>query len=162
MTPEEVYAKISPIEGWFDQDNVRVLSELKLPPHPVIVETGTYKGRSTTALSLIFPDSVIYTCDPNTIPTDLPPGTTFYYGPGRYMEVPENIDLLFIDDSHNYEDIKENFERFTPCLNKGGYVVFHDYHFPTAPGVKEFVDELGNCRIDSGGEYGMAIWQKEN
>lgn len=162
MTAEELHDSISAIEGWFDLGNVRVLLELTLPPFPIIVETGSYKGRSTTALSLVFPNSTIYTCDPNTIPTDLPPGATFYYGPGKYMEVPDEIDLLFIDDSHNYEDIKENFERFSPQVKQGGYVLFHDYHFPTAPGVKQFVDELGNCRIDNGGEYGMAIWQKDN
>jgi len=161
MNLDEVLAKIDSIPGWFDRANIDDFAGLNLPSEPTIVECGTYMGRSTTALSYLFPGSKIYTCDPETIPHHLPKGATFYYGKGQDMSVPTDIDLLFIDDSHSYDDIKANYEHFYPSVKVGGYIVFHDYHFPTAGGVKEFVDELGGCRISDSGEFGLAICQKE-
>lgn len=161
MTPEEVYGKISHVEGWFDLDNVKGFSKLNLPPKPIIFECGTYKGRSTRAFNLLWPDAEIYTCDPHSMPDACLPQTMFYLKAGRQVDWDRPIDLLFIDDSHYYDDIKDNFEKFSPFVKEGGYVVFHDYHFESAGGVKKFVDELGNCEIDSSGEFGLAIWKKQ-
>lgn len=161
MSPEEVFAAVDPAEGWFDLANVYGFSELELPGSPVIFECGTYKGRSAKAFSFLFPGAEIHTCDPVDEPgRDLPEGVAFYLSKGKDVEWDRPVDLLFLDDSHLYADIKENFEKFSPYVRPGGYVVFHDYHFPTAGGVKEFVDELGGCEIDPGGEYGLAIWRK--
>lgn len=160
LTPEEIFERVDPIEGWFDLANVRKFCELELPPKPVIFECGTYKGRSATAFSLIWPDAEIHTCDPVDEPgRQLPGQARFYNAKGKDVPWKEEIDLLFLDDSHLYADIKENFLRFGPMVKPGGYIVFHDYHFPTAGGVKEFVDEVsdGEAEIDPDGEYGLAI-----
>ena len=55
-----------------------------------------------------------------------------------------DFDFAFIDGSHEYEDVKFDFEITKRC----GRVLFHDY--PTCPGVMKFIDELpqNKVRID--------------
>jgi predicted O-methyltransferase YrrM len=38
----------------------------------------------------------------------------------------EKIDLLWIDASHNYKDVKRDFKQWSPFLKKGGFIAFHD------------------------------------
>lgn len=152
------------IEGWFEDDDYQAFASLKdrVPASPTIVECGTYKGRSTHALAEIWPKAYIITCDPNETPQNLPRQAEFYPVQGKNLAYPGKIDILFIDDSHYYDDIKANFERFLPQLHDRGFVVFHDYFFETdaVADVRRFVDELGGCELYKG-KYGGAIWQKK-
>lgn len=162
MTPEEIHAKIDHIEGWFDLGNIEAFSSLELPDNPTIFECGTYKGRSTNVMALLWPGAEIYTCDPKDEDAILPKQALFYQDRGVDVAWDLPIDLLFIDDSHYYDDVKANFEKYEPWVRSGGYVVFHDVCFETddVEGVRRFVRELGNCTIDSRGAYGVAIWRK--
>ena len=36
------------------------------------------------------------------------------------------IDFLFIDGDHTYEGVKQDFEMYSPLLNKNGIIAFHD------------------------------------
>lgn len=153
------------IEGWFDEANHQAfLDHLNIPTNAFIVECGTYKGRSTTLMAQLWPKSFIVTFDPNeNRPESLPSQAAFFKVRGVDFDtrlLPREIDLLFLDDDHQYDTVKANFEHFLPHVRSGGYVVFHDYIFPTAEGVKRFVDELGNCVLNQEGEYGLAIWRK--
>ena len=49
------------------------------------------------------------------------------------------IHLLFIDGSHEYEDVLADFEGFYPHVVPGGIVAFHDYD-NTCPGVQKAFD----------------------
>lgn len=53
------------------------------------------------------------------------------------------VGLLYIDGSHVYSDVKEDYEAWSPHLASGATVVFDDYDTEKNPGVKKFVDELG-------------------
>ncbi len=150
------------IEGWFEQSDYDALAALPLPETPTIVECGTYKGRSTAAIAKMWPKSYIVTCDLNEDrPHDLTGQAEFHQCRGDKLHFQGKIDLLFIDDSHYYDDIKASFYHFLPQIKPGGYVAFHDYCFETddVAGVRRFVDELGGCTIKKG-KYGMAIWRK--
>lgn len=149
-------------EGWFDDANYERFKKLELPENPLIVECGTFMGKSTQVFKELWPTARIVTCDPHTVPTWLPKDTVFFNGRGTGIKLGLSmaIDLLFIDDDHQYDTIKENFNHFLSRVKHGSYVAFHDYIFPTAPGVKKFVDELGGCDIDTSGEYGLAIWTR--
>jgi len=61
------------------------------------------------------------------------------------------VDLLLLDGSHSYEDVKNDFFGFLPHLVEGGMVLFHDsmweYHrdskwYRSDQGVPLFVQEL--------------------
>lgn len=36
------------------------------------------------------------------------------------------VDFLFIDGDHSLEGVREDFERFSPLVRKGGLIAFHD------------------------------------
>lgn len=56
-------------------------------------------------------------------------------------------DLIYIDASHEYEDVKRDIEHYRALLNPGGVIFGDDYGNPDFPGVKQAVDELGTARI---------------
>lgn len=163
-SPEEIYQAIKEIPGWFELEEIEALSKLKMPAIPMIVECGTYCGRSATAFSNLWPSAIITTCDPVDEPKKLPQNVFYRHCTGKKLSEiwhPSVIDLLFIDDRHDYDTVKENFDAFEPLIKKNGYVIFHDYCFETndVEGVRRFVNELGNCDIVPG-KYGLAIWRK--
>jgi hypothetical protein len=49
---------------------------------------------------------------------------------------------LLIDGDHSYEGVKNDWEKFSPLVNTGGYVIFDDYNEKGWPDVTRFVDEL--------------------
>lgn len=162
MTPEEIYEKIKDIPGWFELEEIKALATLQLPSSPFIVECGTYRGRSATAFSLLWPKARIVTCDPYPDPLlDLPPQIQFVGCKGKDLPINEPIDLLFIDDSHQYDDVKDNYYRFWNQIKPNGYVAFHDVTFETddVEGVKRFIKELGTVSVFSG-RYGIGIVKK--
>lgn len=38
----------------------------------------------------------------------------------------KNVDMLFIDDGHDYETVKSDFDNYSPLVKQGGMIVFHD------------------------------------
>lgn len=42
-------------------------------------------------------------------------------------ELPDGIDLLFIDGDHRRKAVIADFEMYFPLVNSGGYIVFDDY-----------------------------------
>jgi len=48
---------------------------------------------------------------------------------------PEGIDLLHIDGSHKYDDVKSDFERYWPLVRPGGLIAIHDIK---GAGAKQF------------------------
>ena len=56
----------------------------------------------------------------------------------------ENIkaDLIYIDASHDYEDVRVDLEAYWPLLNEGGVIFGDDYNEHQWPGVVEAVNEF--------------------
>lgn len=52
------------------------------------------------------------------------------------------FDIVFIDGSHEYGDVKKDCENYLPMLKSGGYVGFHDYNNVAFSGVKNAADEF--------------------
>jgi FkbM family methyltransferase len=51
--------------------------------------------------------------------------------PKRSQEIQDiqgGIDLLFIDGSHELEDVRADVQKFVPWVKSGGYFVIHDYY----------------------------------
>jgi predicted O-methyltransferase YrrM len=54
-----------------------------------------------------------------------------------------SVDLLYIDSSHEREELVASFRAWEDVVEPGGVVAFHDYANPNWPGVAEAVADLG-------------------
>lgn len=52
-----------------------------------------------------------------------------------------SLDLLFIDGNHSYKGVKGDVKKFTPFVNQGGYVIFHDV-VGIKPELQPIIDKL--------------------
>ncbi len=122
---------------------------LDLPPAAVILEIGSFRGRSTACLALgcIGTGKLVYAVDTfNGNDVDFSERDFFpqfksnldsvglfkYVRPvisisseaAKSWDTP--IDMLFIDGSHAYDDVAGDFRDFYPHVKEGGLVAFHD------------------------------------
>ena len=69
------------------------------------------------------------------------------------------IGFLFIDGSHEYEDVKNDFEQWSKFVVKNGLIVFHDSEWA---GVKQLLDEQvrGNDKYKIFCFYSMTVLEK--
>ena len=57
-----------------------------------------------------------------------------------------NIDVLFIDGSHELDSVKKDIEALEPLVREGGIIMFHDYKKESPTGVYPAVQEyLKRC-----------------
>ncbi|MFZ2202451.1 MAG: glycosyltransferase [Microgenomates group bacterium] len=181
-TWEKLFKKIDHIEGWLVPGQERVLYDLasRLKIGSTIVEIGSFKGRSTACLGLgANKSTTVYAIDTfagndkdfflgnqyqgerqyldafkknvewvdlkNVVPIQSLSSTI-----GRRWRLP--IDLLFIDGSHIYEDVRSDFELFFPHVKPGGMVLFHDVD-PAFPGVYKVWHELAKNKLSRLGNF---------
>jgi MMP 1-O-methyltransferase len=146
-----VKEKLTGVEGWLTDEEGQALYSLakECTGRGSIVEIGSFKGRSTICLAMgsrAGHGVRIYAVDT-------------HYGPrleefkqnieragiddlvepvaGRSQEVAydfdQPIELLFIDGAHDYESVRQDFERWVPKLVEGGVVAMHDTTWDEGP-----------------------------
>ena len=164
---EKIYPQISTVPGFLKsphQERWFFTTAKRAPQDAVIVEIGSFKGRSTVSFG--------YGCigtEKHVYAIDLFEGDSQFYGSGDFQEMfSENIkkcqlekyvtavkgdsrliskkwnmpiDILFIDGSHEYEDVKADFYSFYPFVKKGGWIALHDIK-GMWPGVTRFWKEI--------------------
>lgn len=149
---ELVYSKINRVEGFLKspkQERWFFGAARSSPDDAVIVEIGSFKGRSTVSFAF----GCVGT-KKHVFAIDLFEGDGADYGDGDFetvfmhninscglsqyitpirkhsLEVASTwempIDILFIDGSHEYNDVKADFEAFYPHVKKNGIIAFHD------------------------------------
>ncbi len=65
----------------------------------------------------------------------------------------EPLDFLFIDGSHEYEDVKADFDNYHGLVRPGGVIGFHDVNHPP---VKRLWDEINiPCRSKDHHNHGL-------
>jgi predicted O-methyltransferase YrrM len=132
------------VPGWLTYEEGETLYRLasKCSGRGVIVEIGSWRGKSTTCLGLGSKagNSVrIFSVDRHTDGTFpdfqrniVKGGVADLITPirGRSQDVAsefdEPIELLFIDGAHQYELVKQDFDRWVPKVVEGGVVAMHD------------------------------------
>ncbi|HSX25822.1 MAG TPA: class I SAM-dependent methyltransferase [Chlamydiales bacterium] len=137
-----------------------------------IVEIGVYRGNTSKLFRLFFPEATLYLIDPWKIydayqTVDARPISTeqsdyenayenvkqlFPNDPKVHIlrkssleaapEVPNNLDLVFIDGNHSYPFVKQDIQTWLPKVRDGGILAGHDYDPIHFPGVTQAVDEL--------------------
>lgn len=64
----------------------------------------------------------------------------FLRGDDMDIDFGEELDILFIDSSHQYKHTKNELEKYEPNVKNGGFIILHDTVM--FPGVTKAVDEF--------------------
>ena len=142
---------IADIPGWLTDEEGEALYELARACHGdgVIVEIGSWKGKSTVCLGLGSQAGAsvpVYAIDPHAdyrfgdFKTNVErAGIAALVRPIASLsqaaadDFHEPIELLFVDGSHEYDLVLEDFERWVPKVVDGGWVAFHDTTWTEGP-----------------------------
>jgi MMP 1-O-methyltransferase len=142
---------IADIPGWLTDEEGEALYELARAcrGEGVIVEIGSWKGKSTVCLALgsrAGNSAPVYAIDPHTdhrfgdFNTNVErAGIADLVRPIAALSQPaadefdEPIELLFVDGSHEYDLVLEDFEKWVPKVVDGGWVAFHDTTWTAGP-----------------------------
>lgn len=136
-----------------------------------IVEIGVYQGLASRLFRFFFPKATLYLVDPwklyeeyslekaKPISKEGKNYEAAYRRVKRYFkndrrtkilrmtskraaaEIPDGLDLVFIDGNHSYEYVREDIALWLPKVRAGGILSGHDYHAALFPGVVQAVDE---------------------
>lgn len=71
----------------------------------------------------------------------------------------QTIDILFIDGSHTYKDVQQDYILFSPFVRRDGLILFHDSVLNGA-GVGAFIKTLEGSKIFFNQNPGLVIIQK--
>lgn len=70
----------------------------------------------------------------------------------------KSVDLLHIDGSHSYDDVKKDFEAWLPKLSDQGVIIIHDISVKEEGyGVWRFWEEISNRYLSSAFEHGYGL-----
>jgi MMP 1-O-methyltransferase len=145
------------VDGWLSDEEGEALYELAkdCTGKGVIVEIGSWKGKSTICLGLgsrAGEGIQIFAVDPhadyrhgefkqNIERAGIADLVTPVKGLSQDVvgDFAEPIELLFVDGSHEEEDVRHDFDTWVPKVVEGGTVAFHDTTWH--PGVRKVVAE---------------------
>jgi predicted O-methyltransferase YrrM len=142
---------IADVPGWLTDEEGEALYDLakRCTGRGVIVEIGSWKGKSTVCLGLGSRDGAharIFAIDPHAnyrfgdfkenvdragIGDLIEPVASLSQPAADDFEEP--IELLFVDGSHEYDLVLEDFEKWVPKVVDGGWVAFHDTTWTAGP-----------------------------
>lgn len=160
-------------ENWFSYPNLYSEMVKKFPSGSKFVEIGSWKGKSSSFMSVeianSYKDIDFYCVDTwegsvehkgeydletlyETFISNMKPLEN-YYTPVRMTSLEaakqfedNSLDFVFIDASHEYEDVKNDIIAWLPKVKSGGVLAGHDYYieYDYFPGVKQAVNECFN------------------
>jgi precorrin-6B methylase 2 len=168
-SPKALEEALDGVEGWFWPQEAWALHEAirKLwPERPItVVEIGSYRGRSTItagrALLARASGGTLYAIDPqdddsfqqlrtNLTRAGVEPVVRLIRATSRDARRefrPEPIDLIFIDGSHEYEDVRDDLGQWLPLLRPGGTVALNDpFWWDVARAIRERLGHGGPLR----------------
>ena len=157
MPNQDLRRRLDALPGWLSYEEGETLYDLALActGRGVIVEIGSWKGKSTTCLGLgsragsrvrIFAvdrhtDGTFPEWEANVAAAGIEDLVTPLKGLSQEVvhEFSEDIELLFIDGAHTYDLVLEDWEGWVPMVVPGGVVAMHDT--TGFPGVKRVAEE---------------------
>jgi predicted O-methyltransferase YrrM len=140
----ELRRRLDELPGWLSYEEGETLYELAraCTGEGVIVEIGSWRGKSTTCLGLgskagrgvrVFAvdrhtDGTFPDWKRNVEAANIEDVVTPVKGLSQKLAAAfdEPIELLFVDGSHQYELVRQDFERWVPKVIEGGFVAMHD------------------------------------
>lgn len=162
MDIRQIRDVIEHVEGWFYDGEATLLSNWAQHVPDVIVEIGSFQGRSTIILALASPESTdVYAIDPH----EQSEGDPYQFGRQdraaflknlvtynvahkvHVIDFPSDdfakawtkpITMLWIDGRHNYEGVKADIDNWLTHVRIDGLVAFHDV---SAPQIMQAINE---------------------
>ena len=153
MSPFQAKVKplIADVPGWLTDEEGEALYELarSCTGKGVIVEIGSWKGKSTVCLGIGSQEGEsvpVYAIDPHAdyrfgdfktnverarIAELVRPIASLSQAAADRFEEP--IELLFVDGSHEYDLVLEDYEKWVQKVVDGGWVAFHDTTWTAGP-----------------------------
>ncbi len=148
---ERVKPLIADVPGWLTDEEGEALYDLarRCSGRGAIVEIGSWKGKSTICLgvgSRAGEGVRIFAIDPHAdyrfgdfksnveragISDLVTPIPSLSQAAADGFDEP--IELLFVDGSHEYDLVLEDFEEWVPKVVEGGWVAFHDTTWTAGP-----------------------------
>jgi hypothetical protein len=157
---QAVQALADQIPGWLMAEDVFNLYKFASSNGRVILEIGTFQGKSTTVLlrgALSNPGQgrpTLYSIDINADYSSLGRGTLvrqgldeyaiFFTGTLQTITAQYRLlapTLIFVDGDHTYEGVRKDTKILSTLAFSGTPILFHDYKNPDTPGVTSAVDE---------------------
>jgi predicted O-methyltransferase YrrM len=149
------------------QDFLKFLEKFSNLKDSTVVEIGSYAGEST----VMFAEKVkhVISIDPFMNDYDINDGschaadltTTVYQkflenitpyqnithirktSDDAFVDIKEQVDIVYIDGIHTYEQVKKDIENYRGLIKPGGFLCGHDYsNFGHVAGVYKAVNEL--------------------
>jgi len=175
----------SSIEGWISIQEGYFLYQLasRLPQKAVVVEIGSWKGKSTVWLGSGLKknqSAELYSVDPhygnqknkrqktdsrsefkkNIVKAGLGKGvrSICQTSEAAWADFSPKVDLLFIDGSHVYESVRKDFVLWSKKLNPGAWVVFHDANILPGPWKVARDNLLLTSRFGNTGMLGSMVY----
>jgi predicted O-methyltransferase YrrM len=162
MTGKEIADMARSIDGWLFEAETVLLYELarKADPKGVIVEIGSWKGKSTVCMakgSEAGSGVKIHAIDPHTgseehqvggkkvwtfdqfknniqrmgVENRVVPIVKFSTEAVKDFNLP--VSMIFIDGAHDFDSVQKDFEDWYPKVIEGGVIAFHDCSWCSGP-----------------------------
>lgn len=181
---EEAWRLARAVPGFMGEREFHVLGLLAAcaPEQGVIVEIGSFKGKSTLALASVaahYGVGPVVSIDPHTAPSLTDPGLegrsssfTDFLATLRNARLEQRVEvhralsrdvakrwnrlirLLWIDGDHTYRGTKEDFDLFRPYLAEDAIVALHDSLHEFEGPIRVFVEDT--LRSDAFGLAGFS------
>jgi hypothetical protein len=152
-------------EDWFTYPNFYKDMVNKFPSESKFVEVGSWKGKSSSYMATEIANSgknISFYCvdkgeEVASFTNNMKPLEKYYtlmkmdsLSAAKCFE-DRSLDFVFIDASHEYNDVKSDIIAWMPKVREGGILAGHDYHEDMSyePGVCKAVNELINGFIVS-------------
>ena len=161
MYKSRPYAFIKKISPWYWYTRPMTKFMIKKYPKDKLIgaEIGVEYGLNAKTMLHFLPIEKLYLIDPYLEKS----GEIYYNETKKFLskyskkiefirktseeavnEIPNNLDFVYIDGVHNYEDIKRDIELYYNKVKKGGLVGGHDFwadHIGVCKAVLDFISE---------------------
>lgn len=185
------WQKTNLVPGHLGENEARFLGLLAAatPAEGVIVEIGSFKGKSTVMLASVaahYARGPVVAIDPHNAPSVTDPkiekgSSTFdeFMASINKAQVASHVEvhrahshqiakswkrpirLLWIDGDHTYQGVKQDFDGFSPYLCSGGVVAFHDSLNAFEGPIRVFVESvLRDDRFGASGFVHSIAWSQ--
>lgn len=142
------------IDGWCTPEEADALysAAIDLPDGAVIVEIGTWKGKSAIALGMSGKHvttieynenrdrNLAVRTNANRCEVHIAPIIGESRALAEMWHIP--IDMLYIDGWHDAENVRSDYAAWAPHVIPGGAIWFHDAYGAGWPDVQALIDEL--------------------